>query len=222
LYKKQRGRREYEQRTEFNLAAWQPKTKLGTLVKEGKITSIEQIFTEGKSIKETEIIEALLPNLAHMILETASVQRMTKDTRKRKYRTTAIVGDRNGHIGLGVGKVIEVRPSIDEAIKNAKKNVISVSLGCGSWECNCKTNHSVPITLHAKCGTAEITLKPAPRGVGIVAGPTAKSVLEFAGIKDVWTFSRGRREDIYNMAMVTYLALQSLSEIKNAEAIRNQ
>lgn len=213
-----RYRRE-EVKEVFNIANWKPRTKLGELVKEGKITSIEQIFTQGKLIKEVEIIDALLPGLETKTLETAVVQRMTKDTRKRKFRTTVVVGDRHGHVGIGVGKATEAKPSVEEAIKDAKMKVISVRLGCGSWECDCGTSHSMPMTLKAKVGSAEILLKPAPRGVGIVAGEVAKTVLEFAGVKDVWTFARGRTRDIYNMSMATYLALKSLSNIKNVEKL---
>ncbi len=214
-----RFRRREEEREVFSIANWQPKTKLGEMVKSGRITSIEQIFTSGKLIKEVEIIDALLPGLEGKVLETAVVQRMTKDTRKRKFRTTYVVGDRHGHIGVGVGKATEARPSTDEAIKDAKRRIISIRMGCGSWECNCGTTHSLPITLRAKVGTSEITLKPAPRGVGIVAGRTAKVVLELAGVKDVWTFARGRTRDIYNTSMATYMALKSLSNIKNAEKL---
>lgn len=214
-----RNRRDQEEEHVFNIQEWQPKTKLGQMVKSGQITSIEQIFASGKPIKEVEIIDALLPNLENKVLEVASVQRMTKDTRKQKYRVTAVIGDRNGHVGIGVGKGTELRPSISEAIKDAKRRIMHVSFGCGSWECNCNTEHSLPVALRAKCGSMDIILKPAPRGVGIVAGPTAKDVLEFAGIKDVWTFSKGRTRDIYNTALATFLALKSLSELKNVAAL---
>ena len=216
-YDKRRGRRDREERPVFNIENWTPKTKLGEQVKSGKITSIEQIFASGKPIKEVQIIDALIPGIEDKIIETASVQRMTKDTRKQKYRTTVVIGDRNGHVGVGVGKAAEVKPSIEEAIKDAKMNIINVPLGCGSWECNCGTHHSLPIVLKAKVGTSYIILKPAPRGVGVVAGANAKVVLDLAGVKDVWTFARGRTRDIYNMALATYEALESLSKIKNSE-----
>lgn len=215
-----RRRREEEERPAFNIANWTPKTKLGEMVKAGKITNLEQIFNMGKPIKEVEIVDALLPGLETKNVETANVQRMTKDARKMKYRVTVIVGDKKGHVGIGVGKTTEVRPAMEEAVKDAKMHIISVSLGCGSWECNCGTAHSLPITLRAKVGTAEITLKPAPRGVGIVAGGTAKVVLEMVGVKDVWTFARGRTRDIYNMALATYIALRSLSQMKNVDKLQ--
>ena len=213
-------RRQEEEKKPFVMEMWQPRTKLGEMVKAGTMTSLEQILMMGKTIKEVEIIDALLPNLDTKVAETASVQRMTKDARKAKYRTTMIIGDRNGHVGIGVGKATEVRPAADEALKDAKMHMICIPLGCGSWECNCGTSHSLPITLRAKVGTAEIILKPAPRGVGVVAGSTAKMVLDLAGIKDVWTFARGRTRDKYNTALATYMALKSLSKIKNSEKIK--
>lgn len=215
-----RRRREEEEKPAFSMEAWQPRTKLGQMVKSGQIKTLEDIFAMGKPIKEVEIVDALLPGLEAQNVETASVQRMTKDARKMKYRTTAVVGDRNGHVGIGVGKTVEVRPAFAEAVKDAKMHIISVALGCGSWECNCGTAHSLPITLRAKVGTAEIILKPAPRGVGVVAGDTAKMVLELAGLKDVWTFSRGRTRDVYNVALATYLALKSLSQMKNVDKLK--
>jgi len=204
----------------FNIEAWTPKTKLGEMVKSRQITTLEQIFSMGKIIKEVEIIDALFPNLEIRNIETASVQRMTKDARKQKYRVTTVVGDKNGHVGIGVGKATEVKPAMEEAAKDAKMHMINVQLGCGSWECNCGTTHSLPILLRAKIGTSEIILKPAPRGVGVVAGKNARVVLELAGIKDVWTFARGRTRDIYNIGLATYVALKSLSNIKNSEKLK--
>ncbi len=215
-----RRRREEEEKPAFSIEAWQPRTKLGEMVKSGQIKSIEEIFAMGKPIKEVEIVDALLPGLEAKNIETASVQRMTKDARKQKYRTTVIVGDRKGHVGIGVGKTVEVRPAFDEAVKNAKMHIISLALGCGSWECNCGTQHSLPITLRSKVGTAEIILKPAPRGVGVVAGVNAKVVLELAGIKDIWTFAKGRTRDKYNMALATFDALRSLSQMKNVDRLK--
>lgn len=198
-----------------NVSDWVPKTKIGKQVKSGEIKEIEQIFASGKPVKEVEAVETLLPNLEDKVLEIISVQRMTKNNRKQKFRVTVAVGDRNGHVGIGMGKDVEVRPAIETGIRDAKKNVISIRLGCGSWECNCGTPHTLPLTESAKCGSAEVLLKPAPKGVGIVANKTVKTVLELAGIKDVWTFSRGRTRDVYNTATATYKALKKLSEIRN-------
>ncbi len=209
-----------EDEVKFDPAGWTPRTKIGEMVKSKQIVTLEQIFEGGKPIKEVEIVDALLPNLENKIIEVASVQRMTKNNRKPKYRATVVVGDRNGHIGIGYAKDVEVKPSIDSAIKNAKKNIISVSFGCGSWECSCGTPHSLPLTVRGKCGTAEIVLKPAPRGVGIVAGEVAKQVLEVTGIKDVWSFSRGRTRDKYNIAIATFIALKQINRLKNIDKLK--
>ncbi len=212
--------RDSDEDNKSNLAEWKPRTKIGQMVKNGEITSVEQIFAYGKPIKEVEIIDMLLPDLEDKVIEIASVQRMTKNNRKQKYRATVILGDRNGHIGIGVGKDVEVKPAISTGIRNAKQNMISVVLGCGSWECNCGTRHSLPLTTKAKCGSAEITLKPAPRGVGVAASATVRTVLDLAGIKDMWTFARGRTRDKYNIALAVFNALKSLNELKNSEALK--
>ena len=199
---------------------WTPRTRIGELVQKGEIKTVEEIFAKGRSIKEVEIVDALLPDLKDKVLEITSVQRMTKNNRKQKFRVTVAIGDGKGHVGIGIGKDVEVRPAIDTAIRDAKKNIISVNLGCGSWECSCGTRHTLPLTERSKCGSAEVLLKPAPRGVGIVAADTVKSVLERAGVKDIWTFSKGRTRDVYNVSLATYMALKKISEIKNAEALK--
>ncbi len=201
-------------------STWTPKTKVGVQVKRGDIKNIEEIFASGKIIKEVGIVDALIPKLEDKVLEIASVQRMTKNNRRQKFRVTVVVGDRNGHVGIGVGKDVEVKPAIETAIRDAKKNIISIRLGCGSWECNCGTQHTLPLTETAKCGSSLVTLKPAPRGVGIVAAETMRSVLELAGVKDVWTYSRGRTRNVYNVAIATYSALKKVTEVKNMQSLK--
>ncbi len=211
-----------EEKTEIsNVDAWTPKTKIGQMVKNKEITSIEQIFAMGKPIKEVEIIDSLVPNMVDKVIEIASVQRMTKNSRKQRYRVTAVVGDNNGHVGVGTAKDVEVKPAIASAIKDAKMNMISVKFGCGSWECACGTQHSLPMRVTGKCGSAAVILKPAPRGVGVVANKVVKNVLVLAGVKDAWSFSRGRTRDTYNVAIATYQALNQVNTIKNSGAVKS-
>jgi small subunit ribosomal protein S5 len=209
------GRRDREERHTFNIEAWQPKTSIGKRVKSHDITSIEQIFHEGKRIEEVEIVEALLPDLKNEVIEIISVQRMTKNNRKQKYRATVVVGDGKGHVGMGAGKDVEVRAAIDSGIKNAKVNIIPIIMGCGSWQCTCGTPHSLPLTVRGKCGSVEVILKPAPRGLGVVASEPVKKMLELAGVKDLWSFSRGRTRAKYNVLMATYRALMNIGDMKN-------
>ncbi len=199
----------------FNIELWEPKTEIGRRVKAHEITSIEQIFNEGKHIRETGVVDALLPNLKNEVIEIASVQRMTKNNRKAKFRVTAIVGDGNGHVGVGSGKEAEVKAAIDRAIRNAKENIIPIIFGCGSWQCMCGMPHSIPLIAKGKCSSVEVILKPAPRGLGVVASEPIKKMLELAGVKDLWSFSRGRTRAKYNALMATYRALRKAASMKN-------
>jgi len=173
------------------------------------------VFERGKPILEHEIVDALLPNLTDNILEVKMTQRMTDCGRKSTYRAIALIGDSNGHVGIGVGRSAEAKPAIEQAVKYAKRNILRIPLGCGSWECGCGTRHSVPIMVRGKLGSVNVTVKPAPRGLGIAASEVVKQVLRVAGIHDAWTFTRGRTGgSIYNTAMATLDALDSLNKMK--------
>ncbi len=210
-------RRGAEQGPVFNAETWAPLTEIGRKVKAHEITSVEQIFAQGKKIEETEIVDALLPNIKNEIIEIESVQRMTKNNRKQKFRVTAIVGDGNSHVGVGMGKDAEVKAAIDSAIKDAKRNIMPILLGCGSWQCNCGTEHSIPFTVRGRCGGVDVELKPAPRGTGVVASAPIKKMLELAGVKDVWTSSRGHTKARYNTLVAASRAILNMLSMKNLE-----
>ncbi len=216
------GRRNYnrdEEKPRFNIEGWEPKTMVGKKVKSHEITSIEQIFHEGKRIEEVEIIDALLPDLKNEVIEILSVQRMTKNNRKQKYRATAVVGDGKGHVGMGAGKDPEVKAAIDAAIKSAKFNIIPIVMGCGSWQCACGLGHSLPVIAKGRCGSVQVILKPAPRGLGLVASDPIKKMLRLGGVKDLWSFSRGRTRTKYNVLLATYRALLNVESMKNAQKV---
>ncbi len=218
-YDRNRNRNNRPEKPTFNIEEWTPATELGKAVKERKITSIEQIYHMGKKIQEVEVVDALIPDIKSEIIEVKSVQRMTKNNRKAKFRVTAIVGDMNGHVGVGAAKDIEVKASIDSAIRNAKRNMIPVLLGCGSWQCTCGQNHSLPLTTRGKCGSVEVILKPGPRGLGIVASKSVKLTLQLAGVKDIWSFSRGQTSTRYNAIMAVIKALMNTQEMKNLKSL---
>lgn len=102
---------------------------------------------------------------------------------------------------------------MDSAINDAKKNMISVKSGCGSWECKCKFSHSVPLRTSGKEGSTVITIKPAPRGLGLAANSVVKKVMGMAGIQDAWSSMSGGR-NVYNMAIATIKALDRLNTMK--------
>jgi len=203
-----------EEKEAFNIDEWNPKTDIGRKVKNKEITSIEQIFEMGKPIVEDGVVDALLPDMKEEVLDISMTQRMSDNGRKTQFRAIAIVGDGHGHIGIGAGKADEAKPSIETALKAAKRNVIGVPLGCGSWECGCKQKHTIPIKVVGKNGGVIVTLKPAPRGVGIAADEIVRKVLGMAGVKDSWGFARGRTRSVYNTAMASYDALNSLNRMK--------
>ncbi|MFH1447304.1 MAG: 30S ribosomal protein S5 [Candidatus Micrarchaeota archaeon] len=210
---KGRGKRRQFRREEER-EEWFPKTRIGKMVMKKEILSIDQIFEMGKPIREHQIADYLIPTLTDHILSVSMTQRMTDCGRKIQFRAVAIVGDSSGHVGIGVGKADETRPAIERGIKNAKRNLISVPLGCGSWECGCGTRHTVPIKVAGHNGSVTVILKPAPRGVGIVSSDSVKKVLSLAGVKDAWTFSRGNTSNTYNTAMAVYYALDNLNRMK--------
>ncbi len=195
-------------------APWVPKTELGRKVAAGQVASFDEIVAAGKPILETQIIDLLLPDLKEEVLNVSSTQRMTAYGRKQQMRAVIIVGNQRGYIGVGVGKAAEARDAIQEAITDAKKNIVKVNLGCGSWECGCGTPHSIPIKAFGKNSSTQIEIRPAPKGVGIVAGSVAKKVLEFVGVKDCWTFTKGRTRNVLNMVLATVNALNSLNQMK--------
>jgi len=196
------------------LEEWKPRTKVGRLVKEGKITSIEQIFEDNLPIREVEIVDALLPGLQHEVLNINLVQRQTDAGEVSSFQALVAVGNCNGYVGLGLGKAKQVRQAIEKAITDAKLNIAPVRRGCGSWECLCGEPHSVPFKVYGKSGSVEVWLIPAPKGVGLVAGEVAKAVLRLAGVKDVWTRTRGSTRTTINFAKATFNALRNTYKLK--------
>ena len=121
------------------------------------------------------------------------------------------MGNKKGYIGIGYGKSKDTLPAREKAIRNAKKNIFKVNLGCGSWQCSCTESHSIPFKVTGKEGSVEITLIPAPKGKGIVAEREVAKVLRLAGIKDVWSFTRGQSRTKINLIKALEKALRKLS-----------
>jgi len=193
---------------------WNARTELGRKVISGEIKSFDELVKSGRKILETEVIDVLLPDLEEEVVEVSSTQRMTASGRKMLMRAVVVIGDKKGHVGYGVGKGFETKTAIASAVQNAKRRVISVVLGCGSWECGCGKSHSLPRIVRGKSGNTEVVLMPAPRGTGIVAGEVSKKVLSLAGLKDVWSKSKGRTRNVLNLVRATVNALNSLNKLK--------
>lgn len=210
---------------ELKPEGWIPKTSLGRDVWEGKIKDIEEIFKEGKKIMEPEIVDMLLPNLkSELILiggrtgKGGGIQRIpiritaTMHKSGRRFRATAfaVVGNEEGIVGIGKGSSKEPRSAVEKAIKKAKLNIIKIKRGCGSWECGCKEEHSIPYKVEGKCGSVRVVLIPAPKGMGLVANDEAKKILRLAGIKDIWTKTFGNTSMRINLITAIFNALKKL------------
>jgi small subunit ribosomal protein S5 len=179
------------------------------MVLEGQISSIYEIFEEGYKIKEVEIIDILVPDLRDEVVDINLVQKQTDAGEQSRFRAIVAVGNGNGIIGLGIGKAMRVRNAIEKGIRDAKLKIYPIKRGCGSWECGCGDPHTIPFKVTGKSGSVEITLIPGPKGLGLVVGDIAKSVLSLAGVKDCWSKSKGQTRTASSFSQATFEALKN-------------
>jgi len=185
---------------------WIPVTKLGRLVKAGKVRSLEEIFLYSLPIKEYQIVDFLLgPALRDEVMKIMPVQKQTTAGQRTRFKCYIAVGDGNGHLGLGVKAAKEVATAIRGGIINAKMNMVPIRRGY--WGLNAGAPHTVPCKVSGKCGSVRVRLIPAPRGSGIVASVVPKKLMNMAGIEDVYTSSSGHSRTRGNLAMAVYYAL---------------
>lgn len=199
---------------------WTPRTELGRLVATGHIKSMSEALRTKLPLREYQIVDYLLPELNDEIINVERAQRMTDSGRRMNYSITAVVGNGDGFVGVGMGKAKEAAPAIRKAINNAKLKVIEVKRGCGSWECGCGRAHTLPFQVVGKSGSVVVTMKPAPRGVGRAVGDVAKTILSMAGIEDAWGFASGHTKTTVNYALAAYNAMVQTARIKINPAIQ--
>lgn len=187
---------------------WVPCTKLGRLVKEAKVTTLEEIFLFSMPIKEHQIIDKLIPEgaLNDDVMTIFPVQKQSSAGQCTRFKAYVLVGDKNGHIGVGSRTGKEVALAIRAALIAAKLNVIPVRRGY--WGNKLGLPHTVPMKVTGKCGSVSMRLVPAPRGTGLVAAPVPTKILEFAGVEDCYTSSVGKTRTRANFIMATFFALR--------------
>lgn len=134
---------------------------------------------------------------------------VVKGGRRFSFGAVAVVGDRNGQVGIGYGKANEVPPAVEKAIKAARKNVIRVELDGGT----------IPHRVNGRFGSSKIMLMPAGRGTGVISGATARAVLELAGVQDVLTKSQGSNSP-KNLVKATFDGLKQLRQKAAVEELR--
>ena len=208
---------------------WIPKTELGNRVLKGEFKSLNEILEKGFVILEPEIVDHLVPDLKEDIVyiggspgkgggirrtATKRTSRMHKSGRRYKLAALVMVGNENGVIGLGKASSKEHRIAIEKATEQAKLNVIRVKMGCGSWECACKGNHSIPFKTKAKEGSVRVVMLPAPKGTGIVASSAVRKLIKLAGIKDVWIKTYGKTATRANLSYAVFSAIKNLMTTK--------
>ncbi|MES2153892.1 MAG: 30S ribosomal protein S5 [bacterium] len=202
---------------------WVPKTRLGKMVKSGDVKSMSEALATKLPLREPEIVDALLPELADEVLNINMVQRMTDSGRRVRFSITAVTGNKDGFVGLGMAKGKEVGPTIKRAIDRAKINMIEVKRGSGSWQSGAGAPaNSVPFKLFGKCASTEVTIKPAPQGTGLVGGKTARAVLGLAGVHDAWIYTRGQTGTTTNYAKALFAALKNVEDMEMTPAQRSR
>ena len=209
-----------EKENRERVAAWKPRTKLGIEVKEGKAKDIDKILLEEKKILEPEIVDSLLNIQSDLVLigqakgkfgggkrrAWRQTQKKTKEGNVLSFSCMAVVGDKQGHLGLGTGKAKETLPAREKALRKAKLNLTIIKRGFETPEKGSQP-HTVPFKVEGKAGSVRIKLLPAPRGTGLVVADECKKILQLAGIEDVYSKTTGKTRTTFNLAKACMDAL---------------
>ncbi|KYH28828.1 MULTISPECIES: 30S ribosomal protein S5 [Clostridium] len=144
-------------------------------------------------------------NLKEKVVFINRVAKVVKGGRNFRFSALVVVGDENGHVGVGMGKSVEIPEAIRKGIEDAKKHLIEVAV----------VNGTVPHTIQGEFGRGKVLIMPASEGTGVIAGGPVRAVLELAGLKDVRAKSLGSNNP-KNMVGAT---LDGLSKLRTAEQI---
>lgn len=159
-----------------------------------------------------EMIDPKSLELEDKVVAIKRVSKTVKGGRTMRFQALVVVGDKNGHVGVGIGKAAEVPEAIRKGKDAASKNLVTISLD---------KNNSVPHDYTGEFGSAKVLLKRAPEGTGVIAGGPARSVLELAGIKNIRTKSLGSNNKV-NCVLATLEGLQSIKSPEQYAALRGR
>ena len=144
------------------------------------------------------------------VVSIGRVTKVVKGGRRFRFSALVVIGDKNGNVGFGTGKAIEVPDAIKKAVENAKKNMIHVPV---------INNSTIPHENLGIYGSGKVFLKPAAPGTGVIAGGAVRAVLELAGINDILSKSIGSNSPI-NMVRATFNALENLMTKEDVKRLR--
>ena len=152
------------------------------------------------------IIDASQLELEEKVVSIKRVTKVVKGDRNFRFTALVVVGDHNGHVGAGLGKAAEIPEAIRKGKEDAMKKLVSVARD---------DNNSVTHDFIGKFGSAEVLLKKAPEGTGVIAGGPARAVVELAGIKNIRTKSLGSN----NKQNVVLATIEGLRQLKTPEEV---
>lgn len=181
--------------------------------KEGKehFAKNEIEFNKNKKQQKSKIREKKQYEFEDRIIDIARVTTVVKGGRRFSFSAVVAIGNKKGKVGLGHGKANEVPDAIRKAFKNAENNLIEVPI---------INKSTIPHEIKAKYSASQILLKPAPKGKGIVASGTVRTVVELAGYTDIYTKSYGSRTK-QNAAKVAIKALKQLRTVEKLASLRD-
>lgn len=156
-------------------------------------------------------IDASKMDLKEQVININRVTKVVKGGRNFRFAALVVVGDENGHVGIGKGKAQEVPEAIRKAIENAKRNLITVP----------RVGTTVPHKILGRFGAGRVLIMPASEGTGVIAGGAVRAVLELAGVKDVRAKSLGSNNP-RNMANATIEALTSMKTVEQVAKVRGK
>ena len=152
------------------------------------------------------LIDASQLELEDKVVTIKRVTKVVKGGRNMRFTALVVVGDKNGHVGAGLGKAAEIPEAIRKGKEDAMKNMVTVATDA---------NGSITHDFTGKFGSAEMLLKRAPEGTGVIAGGPARAVIELAGIKNIRTKSLGSN----NKQNVVLATINGLSQMKTPEEV---